>query len=230
VRDAYYHPKVDNSEEPFKWGMPDLDGLRMFFHQELGWQQSKVDELLLPIIQRMNKRNQTAALNKQGVLNEFLDISAGSGTHAPRQRYRYASKRLQQVVSDFRKQQKSGSVTPASRSPPRAPSRDEGTGNDREPFSVELPAAKRRKKTKGKRPARGKGVGTRGNRRSIGKSSKDSSAQDITTSDGEDEFVPPQDGLEEVVKERDLRPRVKPRPAYRTAKEKQGSALVSDGC
>ena len=27
-RDAYYHPTVDNSEEPFKWGLPDLDGLR----------------------------------------------------------------------------------------------------------------------------------------------------------------------------------------------------------
>lgn len=28
-RDAYYHPTVDSSEEPFKWGMPDLDGLRL---------------------------------------------------------------------------------------------------------------------------------------------------------------------------------------------------------
>ncbi|KIJ66988.1 hypothetical protein HYDPIDRAFT_26400 [Hydnomerulius pinastri MD-312] len=28
VRDAYYHPTVDSSEEPFKWGMPDLDALR----------------------------------------------------------------------------------------------------------------------------------------------------------------------------------------------------------
>lgn len=27
-RDAYYHPTVDSSEEPFKWGLPDLDGLR----------------------------------------------------------------------------------------------------------------------------------------------------------------------------------------------------------
>ena len=27
-RDAYYHPTVDESTEPFKWGMPDLDALR----------------------------------------------------------------------------------------------------------------------------------------------------------------------------------------------------------
>jgi DNA excision repair protein ERCC-5 len=26
-RDAYFHPTVDDSEEPFKWGLPDLDGL-----------------------------------------------------------------------------------------------------------------------------------------------------------------------------------------------------------
>jgi len=27
-RDAYFHPTIDDSEEPFKWGLPDLDGLR----------------------------------------------------------------------------------------------------------------------------------------------------------------------------------------------------------
>ena len=159
-------------------------------------------------------------MNKQGVLNEFLDISAGSGTHAPRQRQAYASKRLQQVVSDFRKQQKSVSVTPASRSPSQAPSGDESTGNNREP---EPPASKKRK-TKGRQPARGRGAGGRGNRTSNCKPRKDSSAQ----SDGEDEFVLPQHGPEEVVKERELRPRVKPRPTYRAAREKRGSALVSD--
>ncbi|KAL1663804.1 hypothetical protein GGF50DRAFT_127736 [Schizophyllum commune] len=100
VRDAYLHSTVDESEEPFKWGLPDLDGLREFFNGELGWSQHKVDELLLPIISKMGKRGQT---NKQGTLNSFLDVSLGTGTHAPRKRQAYASKRLQQVVSDFRK-------------------------------------------------------------------------------------------------------------------------------
>ncbi|KAI4518714.1 PIN domain-like protein [Schizophyllum commune Loenen D] len=102
VRDAYLHPTVDESEEPFKWGLPDLDGLREFFNGELGWSQYKVDELLLPIISKMGKRGQTQT-NKQGTLNSFLDVSLGTGTHAPRKRQAYASKRLQQVVSDFRK-------------------------------------------------------------------------------------------------------------------------------
>ncbi|KAF8843762.1 PIN domain-like protein [Paxillus ammoniavirescens] len=105
VRDAYYHPTVDTSEEPFKWGMPDLDGLRHFLHEELGWHETKVDDLLLPIIQKMSKRNQAVSMNRQGNLNGFFDMAPGAGSCVPRKRQAYASKRLQQVVSDFRKEQ-----------------------------------------------------------------------------------------------------------------------------
>ncbi|KAI0367801.1 PIN domain-like protein [Pilatotrama ljubarskyi] len=114
VRDAYYHPTVDESREPFKWGMPDLDALRGFFNSELGWDQTKVDDLLLPIIRKMNKRSQNAAPTMQGNLAGFFDLPAG-GNAAPRKRQAYASKRLQQVVQDFRKQQAKmrGSATPA---------------------------------------------------------------------------------------------------------------------
>ncbi|KAG5651364.1 hypothetical protein H0H81_008933 [Sphagnurus paluster] len=109
VRDAYYHPTVDSSEEPFKWGLPDLDALREFFYEELGWGQVKVDEILLPIIQKMNKRGQAAALNKQSNLNDFFNLGSGSGTLAPKKRQAYASKRLQNVVDEFRKKRARGS-------------------------------------------------------------------------------------------------------------------------
>ncbi|KAI5983350.1 hypothetical protein EDD15DRAFT_2533782 [Pisolithus albus] len=105
VRDAYYHPTVDSSEEPFKWGIPDLDALRHFINEELGWDQSKVDDLLMPIIQRMSRRNQVTSVNKQGDLNEFFNVTSGAGTVAPRKRQAYSSKRLQQVVTEFRKEQ-----------------------------------------------------------------------------------------------------------------------------
>lgn len=45
---------------------------------------------------------QAAAANKQGTLDNFFDVSLGSGTYAPRRRQAYSSKRLQQVVTDFR--------------------------------------------------------------------------------------------------------------------------------
>ncbi|KAH9068359.1 hypothetical protein EDB83DRAFT_2586185 [Lactarius deliciosus] len=105
VRDAYYHPAVDDSEEPFKWGLPDLDGLCGLLIQELGWNQSKVEELLLPIIQKIRKRTQALALNKQGNLKEYFGVSSG-GAVAPRNRRTYTSKRLQQVVDDFREQRR----------------------------------------------------------------------------------------------------------------------------
>ncbi|KAH9959585.1 hypothetical protein BC827DRAFT_1212397 [Russula dissimulans] len=106
VRDAYFHPTVDDSEEPFKWGLPDLDGLRDFLLQELGWSQSKVEELLLPIIQKIQKRNQAQALNKQGNLNEYFGVNLAGGVIAPRKRKAYTSKRLQEAVNDFREQRR----------------------------------------------------------------------------------------------------------------------------
>ena len=49
---------------------------------------------------------QAQALNKQGNLNEFFDVNSAGGVIAPRNRKAYASKRLQQVVNDFREQQR----------------------------------------------------------------------------------------------------------------------------
>ncbi|KAG8820145.1 DNA repair protein rad2 [Serendipita sp. 401] len=116
VRDAYYHPTVDQSEEPFKWGLPDLDALRTLLNDELRWSQSKVDDLLLPIIRTMGERSRKM-VNRQGTLTGYFDASGGfgSGTLAPRKRQPYASKRLQQVVNEYRKKKDgpSRSATPS---------------------------------------------------------------------------------------------------------------------
>ncbi|KAF8969210.1 hypothetical protein BDZ97DRAFT_270879 [Flammula alnicola] len=243
VRDAYYHPTVDSSEEPFKWGMPDLDGLRDFFQAELGWRQSKVDELLLPIIQRMNKRNQTAALNKQGNLNDYLDISAGSGTYAPRQRQAYASKRLQQVISDFRNRQKSGSVTPQSTS-----TSDDNDAEDSNSDHNGGPPAKKRKrksvtptienskgkgkaksqkltassvktrssKTSASASARGRGRGTgRKGRAGKGKARESASDEDLTLSNGDEDNFVPAGASESVMDHRAMELNLRPRPKPR---------------
>ena len=99
---------------------------------------------------------------------------------------------------------------PRSGSPSRAPSRERTSGNesnDREP-----PAAKKRK-TKAKPSARGRRVGKSGREKlnSRTKSPVDAVEQDITMSDGDDDFVPSQDtAIGELARERELRPRVKP--------------------
>ncbi|KAF8907309.1 hypothetical protein CPB84DRAFT_1768873 [Gymnopilus junonius] len=237
VRDAYYHPTVDSSEEPFKWGIPDLDGLRAFFQQELSWKQSKVDELLLPIIQRMNKRNQAAALNRQGNLNEFLDISAGNGTYAPRQRQAYQSKRLQQVISDFRKRQRSYSLTPPSRATSRLIN-DEGSDNDSSSSDMgEQPLAKKQKRrtttsgskenpSKGKEKAKapktrrgGKAV-SRGRGRSRGGGGAQKSGEAVSEND-DDAFVPLDASDFVIEREVNLRPRI-----HKKAPQKDPSPVV----
>ena len=76
--------------------------------EELGWNQQKSDELLLPVIQRVNKRGAAAAANKQSNLDVYFGDSVGRmGTSAiPRKRQAYTSKRLQKVVTDYREEQK----------------------------------------------------------------------------------------------------------------------------
>ncbi|KAI1796855.1 PIN domain-like protein [Ganoderma leucocontextum] len=123
VRDAYYHPTVDESTEPFKWGFPDLDALRGFFNSELGWDQTK-----------------NASTNAQGNLAGYFDLPVGVNA-APRKRQAYTSKRLQQVVSDFRKQQarQRNSATPSLG--------DDDEASDSEPNAEASRPAKKRKKS-----------------------------------------------------------------------------------
>ncbi|KAJ4500795.1 hypothetical protein C8R41DRAFT_874204 [Lentinula lateritia] len=156
VRDAYYHPTVDTSDEPFKWGLPDLDALRAFLNSELSWGQAKVDDLLLPIVQKVGKRGQVNAINRQGNLNVFFDVSAGSGTAAPRKRQAYASKRLQQVVSDFRKKRKSAGTSTTAES-----SSDDDSQKSEEREDVQPPKKKQRTSKKVKEKSNSGNLATR---------------------------------------------------------------------
>ena len=83
--------------------------------EELGWSQQKSDELLLPVIQRINKRGAAAAANKQSNLDTYFGDSIGSvgGSAIPRKRQAYTSKRLQKVVTDYREEQRKRSRTNA---------------------------------------------------------------------------------------------------------------------
>ncbi|KAH7106359.1 hypothetical protein BKA62DRAFT_686909 [Auriculariales sp. MPI-PUGE-AT-0066] len=135
VRDAYYHPTVDSSEEQFKWGLPDLDALQHFLGQELGWSTEKVDELVLPVIHKMGQRKTAANASKQSDLVAYFDTTGGTGTYSPRKKQAYASKRLQKIVSDYRKERREKGLTPG-----RSPAPDGATDGPSAP-------AKRKRKT-----------------------------------------------------------------------------------
>ncbi|KAI0077931.1 PIN domain-like protein [Panus rudis PR-1116 ss-1] len=200
VRDAYYHPTVDKSEEPFKWGLPDLDALRDYLNTELGWDHAKVDETLLPIIQKVNKRSQQGAVTRQDNLNAFFDVPTGGGV--PRKRQAYSSKRLQQVVSDFRKKQRAGSISAQSQA-------NSESGNDDESAN-ERPKKKRKSNAKSGASAgrgRGRGRGARG----TGTKRTASKTADVDASDSEVQGTGPVTA-EDARTPAESRPRPKPRP------------------
>lgn len=56
VIEAYFHPEVDQSKEAFSWGSPDLAALRSYTQQKFGWNQKKADDILLPVMKKLNDR------------------------------------------------------------------------------------------------------------------------------------------------------------------------------
>ncbi|XP_045677767.1 DNA excision repair protein ERCC-5 isoform X1 [Phyllostomus hastatus] len=54
VADAYLRPVVDDSRGSFLWGKPDLDKIRQFCQRYFGWNRTKTDESLFPVLKQMN--------------------------------------------------------------------------------------------------------------------------------------------------------------------------------
>lgn len=102
VFDAYLHPEVDNDAEPFQWGVPDVEGLRQFLMATIGWSKERTDEVLVPVVRDMNKRD---AEGTQANITRFFGGSVGAGareTFAPRQKLQGSSKRMAAAVDKLR--------------------------------------------------------------------------------------------------------------------------------
>ncbi|XP_025730408.1 basic immunoglobulin-like variable motif-containing protein isoform X1 [Callorhinus ursinus] len=54
VADAYLKPVVDESRGSFLWGRPDLDKIREFCQRYFGWNRTKTDESLFPVLKQLN--------------------------------------------------------------------------------------------------------------------------------------------------------------------------------
>lgn len=101
VYDAYLQPDVDASAEPFQWGVPDVEGLRQFLMATIGWSKERTDEVLVPVIKDMNKRDREGT---QSNITRFFGGSVGVGAKeafAPRQRAQ-GSKRMAAAVDRLR--------------------------------------------------------------------------------------------------------------------------------
>lgn len=69
VANAYKHAEVDKDDSLFKWGIPRLDQIRSFLMYNVRWSQQRVDEVMVPLIQNMNRQRQEG---KQSTIGEFF--------------------------------------------------------------------------------------------------------------------------------------------------------------
>ncbi|KPM37350.1 DNA repair protein rad13 [Neonectria ditissima] len=101
IYDAYLHPAVDSNAEQFQWGVPDVEGLRQFLMATIGWSKERTDEVLVPVIKDMNKRDREGT---QSNITRFFGGSVGVGAKdafAPRQKAQ-GSKRMAAAVDRLR--------------------------------------------------------------------------------------------------------------------------------
>ncbi|OAX80835.1 hypothetical protein ACJ72_04826 [Emergomyces africanus] len=83
VDTAYLEPQVDSDPSTFQWGVPDLDALRQFLMSTIGWSQERTDEVLVPVIRDMNRREQEGT---QSNITNFFQGPQGAGAFAPHRR------------------------------------------------------------------------------------------------------------------------------------------------
>ncbi|GAA5946408.1 hypothetical protein JCM3765_000230 [Sporobolomyces pararoseus] len=101
---AYYHPVVNESDEPFSWGGVDLDGLLIFLNRTMGWSSEYCMKDLKPLIDRLIAIKE-GKLAQQKSLADFFDPSAGHDSFRRKKPVKYASERLQNVIKNWKSQQ-----------------------------------------------------------------------------------------------------------------------------
>lgn len=112
VYDAYINPEVDTSMEKFSWGRPDLDALREYCKERFAWNQSKVDDALLPILKKLNEQD------KQTHLDSFFTVSLKKDTNL------FPSKRIMSALKKITSPNKS---QPESKTNTKTTKRKSGT-------------------------------------------------------------------------------------------------------
>ena len=99
---AYLNPEVDSDPQPFQWGVPDLDSLRQYLMATIGWSQERTDEVLVPVIKDMNRREDEGT---QANITRFFSGGVGLGgraangqSFAPRRKAEGKSRRMETAL------------------------------------------------------------------------------------------------------------------------------------
>jgi DNA excision repair protein ERCC-5 len=99
VTEAYLKPEVDSTPDPFQWGVPDLENLRKFLMSTIGWSQERTDEVLVPVIKDMNRRE---AEGTQSNITRFFHGTTGSGAVGDAVQRATGSTRMNEAVKKLK--------------------------------------------------------------------------------------------------------------------------------
>lgn len=80
VVEAYLFPTVDSNKDPFTWGYPNVESLQDFAKHKFGWAQSKFNDVIMPVIKRLDERKSQASIKnyfkvQSAVANNQLKVS-----------------------------------------------------------------------------------------------------------------------------------------------------------
>ncbi|XP_048197067.1 DNA excision repair protein ERCC-5 [Perognathus longimembris pacificus] len=103
VADAYLRPVVDDSKASFLWGKPDLDKIREFCQRYFGWNRTKTDESLFPVLKQLN------AQQTQLRIDSFFRLAQQDRQEARLMR----SRRLHRAVTCLLRKEREGAAGPA---------------------------------------------------------------------------------------------------------------------
>lgn len=94
VLQAYLDPQVETSKEAFSWAKPDVVGLMDFARKKFGWTKVKSDEILKPVMKRLEERHTQTSIRDYFKTKHKID----SGEHE-----KYMSKRVKKALDKIGK-------------------------------------------------------------------------------------------------------------------------------
>jgi DNA excision repair protein ERCC-5 len=56
VVEAYNHPEINESRRKFFWSDPDMDALRDFLNEKIGWNRDKFNSVVTPVLERFKEK------------------------------------------------------------------------------------------------------------------------------------------------------------------------------
>ncbi|XP_011194915.2 DNA excision repair protein ERCC-5 isoform X1 [Zeugodacus cucurbitae] len=87
VIEAYLSPTIDDSKASFNWGYPDIESIHAFTKKVFGWTTIKTDEMLKPVLKRINDKQ------TQSSIRNYFTIKSALNTRGLK-----VSKRVQKAI------------------------------------------------------------------------------------------------------------------------------------